>query len=269
MGFTERYRVEPGSKVRLEAWDSDDTGSLHDKTDAEARLAENVERLDKLQYLLYAEGKRALLVVFQAMDAGGKDGCIRHVMGPVNPQGCRVTSFKAPTRAELAHDFLWRVHQATPGKGEIGVFNRSHYEDVLIVRAREMVPKSVWRDRYDHINAFERLLADSGVHILKFYLHISKDEQLERFRKRLENPRKHWKANPKDFEERKLWDRYMAAYEDALSKCSTEHAPWFIVPANKKWFRNVLVSQVIVETLERLDMKLPEADFDISTIKIE
>jgi PPK2 family polyphosphate:nucleotide phosphotransferase len=189
-------------------------------------------------------------------------------MGPVNPQGCRVTSFKVPTPEELSHDFLWRVHRAVPPKGMIGIFNRSHYEDVLVVRVRKLAPKAVWSKRYRHINAFERLLADGGVHIVKFFLHISPDEQLERLKARLEDPTKHWKANPKDFDERKYWGDYTAAYEDALSKCSTKHAPWFVIPANRKWFRNLAVSEILVETLESLDMKLPEAEFDVSKIAV-
>jgi len=268
MNFTKRYIVEPGRKVSLAKRDPDDCAGIDSKKQARAILARNHDRLAKLQYLLYAENKRALLIILQAMDAGGKDGTIRHVMGPVNPQGCRVTSFKVPTPEELSHDFLWRVHEAVPPRGMIGIFNRSHYEDVLVVRVRKLAPRSVWSKRYRHINAFERLLADGGVHIVKFFLHVGKDEQLERLKARLEDPTKHWKANPKDFDERKYWGDYMAAYEDALSKCSTRHAPWFVIPANRKWFRNLAVSEILVETLESLDMQLPQAELDVSQIVV-
>ena len=267
--YCEQFRAEPGKKVDLSDHDPGYRRDFDGRKEAKSALKKNVERLRELQYLLYAEDRRALLIVLQAMDAGGKDGTIRRVMGPINPQGCRVTSFKAPSDEELAHDYLWRVHKAVPRRGMIGVFNRSHYEDVLVVRVRELVAKSVWSKRYEHINAFEKLLADNDVHILKFFLHISRAEQLERFKKRLEDPRKQWKANPQDFEERKLWDDYMRAYEDALTKCSTEHAPWFIIPSDCKWYRNLVVSQIIVETLEGLDMKLPEAEFDVSDIVVE
>jgi PPK2 family polyphosphate:nucleotide phosphotransferase len=203
------------------------------------------------------------------MDAGGKDGTIRKIMSGVNPQGVRVTSFKRPTEEELAHDFLWRIHRAVPGRGMIGIFNRSHYEDVLVVRVHNIVPKSVWQQRYDHINNFERLLADSGVTILKFYLHISKEEQKERLQARLDRPHKRWKFDPRDLEERKLWDDYMAAFEAALSRCSTEVAPWHIVPANKKWYRNLVISETIVETLGGLDLKYPKPVADLDGLVVE
>jgi PPK2 family polyphosphate:nucleotide phosphotransferase len=282
MKLSKRFIVVPGSKVKLSGRDPDDTAGYRRKQDAKAALAGNVKRLAELQYLLYAENRRALLVVLQAMDAGGKDGTIRHVMGPMNPQSCKVTSFKAPTEEELAHDFLWRIHRAVPRKGEIGIFNRSHYEDVLIVRVHAeaakpgasqprpaAVPKAVWSKRYEQINAFEKALTAAGVHILKFFLHISKDEQLKRLKRRLEDPRRHWKADPRDFAERKLWEAYMAAYEDALSKCSTKRAPWYVIPANKKWFRNLAVSEIIAETLESLHMKFPKPAFDVSKIVAE
>ena len=203
------------------------------------------------------------------MDAGGKDGTIRHVMTGVNPQGCKVTSFKAPSDEEIDHDFLWRIHKAVPGKGEIGIFNRSHYEDVLIVRVHDLVPKSVWSKRYAQINAFEQNLATSNATILKFYLHISKDEQKERFQERIDRPEKNWKVNPADFEERKYWDDYTRAYEEMLKRCSTDVAPWFVIPSNKKWFRNFAVSQIIVEALEALDMKYPKPTCDVSKIVLE
>jgi PPK2 family polyphosphate:nucleotide phosphotransferase len=264
--LAERFAVGPGTKVRLGQWDPDDTAGYKDKEAAQEALARNIERLAELEYLLYAENRRAMLVVLQAMDGGGKDGTIRHVMTGLNPQSCRVTAFKAPSAAELAHDFLWRVHAAAPAKGEIGIFNRSHYEDVLVVRVRGLAPRSVWSRRYRAINEFERTLAESGVVILKFFLHISKREQAKRLRARLEDPTKNWKLNPTDFEDRGRWGRYMQAYEAALSRCSTPHAPWFVIPANKKWFRNLAVSEIMVNALERLHMKLPKAKFDPSKI---
>ncbi|MBN2134070.1 MAG: polyphosphate kinase 2 family protein [Sedimentisphaerales bacterium] len=269
MNFSERFKVKPDAKVKLARWDPDDTADVADKKSARKRMEKNRERLAELQYLLYAENKRSVLIVLQAMDAGGKDGTIRHVMGPLNPQSCKVVSFKTPTEEELAHDFLWRIHRAAPRKGEIRIFNRSHYEDVLIVRVHNMVPRSVWSKRYDQINEFERTLALNGTHILKFYLHISKDEQLERFRARLEDPTKHWKANPKDFEERRYWPDYSKAYEDALGKCSTAHAPWFVIPANKKWFRNLVISEILVKHLAKLRMAFPEPPADLSKIKLK
>jgi len=266
--LAERFLVKPGSRVRLRDRDPDDTAGLGGSADAKPLLEENLARLQDLQYLLYAENRRAVLVIFQAMDAGGKDGTIRHVLGPLNPQGVRVTSFRTPTEEELAHDFLWRIHRAAPRHGEIGVFNRSHYEDVLIVRVRDLVPKRVWSKRYVHINAFEAMLADSGVVLLKCFLHISKEEQLRRFRKRVEDPSKYWKANLQDFDERKAWDDYTRAYEAALSRCSTERAPWFVIPANKKWFRNLAVSQILRERLEALKMAFPKPSFDVSTVDL-
>jgi len=269
MDFAEQFRVRPGTKVRLADHDPGFTKPYASKKDARKHTAQHVAELEKLQYLLYAESKRSLLIVLQAMDAGGKDGTIRHVMGPINPQGCQVTSFKVPTPEELAHDFLWRIHKAVPRHGQIGIFNRSHYEDVLVVRVHNLVPKGVWSKRYAQINAFEKCLADSRVHVLKFFLNISKDEQLARFRDRLRDPDRQWKASPADFAERKLWDDYQQAYEAALSRCSTAAAPWFIIPANHKWFRNLAVSAILVQTLRRLDMKFPKPAFDISKIVVE
>jgi PPK2 family polyphosphate:nucleotide phosphotransferase len=209
-----------------------------------------------------------LLIVLQAMDAGGKDGTIRSIMSGVNPQGVTVTSFKAPTAAELAHDFLWRIHQAVPARGMIGIFNRSHYEDVLVARVKNLVTKRVWQTRYEHINNFEQLLVDSGVTLLKFYLHISKDEQKERLQARLDEPDKRWKFNPGDLAERERWDDYMQAFEDVFEKCSPKAAPWYIVPANRKWYRNVLISGTIVKTLESLKMKYPAPAEDLDKIVI-
>jgi PPK2 family polyphosphate:nucleotide phosphotransferase len=269
MKYHKRFRVKPGARVQLEERDPEDTGGLADKTKAEKPMQKNLARLSELQYLLYAEGRRALLVVLQAMDAGGKDGTIRHVMSGLNPQSCRVTSFKAPSAAELAHDFLWRIHAAVPAKGEIGIFNRSHYEDVLVARVRGLVREEVWRARYDQINRFEEFLLKNDIRILKFFLHISKSEQRKRLEERLKDPTKNWKISPADLAERKRWGDYVEAYEDALSRCSTEEAPWFIIPANHKWFRNLAVSQIIVEALDAMDMKFPAASFDVSKVRLK
>jgi PPK2 family polyphosphate:nucleotide phosphotransferase len=269
MKLLERFLVKPDAKVRLSDHDPDYCEGFGPKEDAPKHLDKFHRRLADLQELLYAEGKRSLLIVLQAMDAGGKDGTIRHVMSSINPQGCRVTSFKAPTGEELAHDFLWRIHKAAPRRGEIGIFNRSHYEDVLIVRVHDLVHKEVWSRRFDQINAFEAALTAGGAHILKFFLHISRDEQLKRFKERLDNPAKHWKVNPEDFKERSYWEQYMDAYADAIGRCSTRHAPWFVIPANKKWFRNLAISKIIVETLEGLDMKYPKPSFDVSKIVVK
>jgi PPK2 family polyphosphate:nucleotide phosphotransferase len=264
----EKLMVKPGSRLKLADRDPDDThGYTKEKADRELRKHET--QLSDLQDLLYAEKKHSLLIVLQALDAGGKDGTIRHVMSHANPQSCDVTSFKSPTEEELGHDFLWRVHKAVPIKGTIGIFNRSHYEDVLIARVHELVPKAVWSKRYGLINDFESLLAASGVKIIKFFLHISKEEQKKRFESRLTNPIKLWKASEADFAERRFWDDYTAAFEDALSKCSVEHAPWYVIPANKKWFRNLAVSRIIVETLQGLKMKYPKASIDPSKVVID
>jgi PPK2 family polyphosphate:nucleotide phosphotransferase len=269
MNFTRAFMVKPKQKVKLPAWDPGYSGPFRRKREANERLKRNIARLSELQYLLYAENKHALLIVLQAMDAGGKDGTIRHVMSGVNPQGCKVTSFKVPSAEEADHDFLWRIHKAAPGRGEIGIFNRSHYEDVLVVRVHGLVPRSVWSKRYRQINQFEKILAENNVKILKFFLHISKDEQKRRFQKRLDRPDKNWKVNPADFEERRYWDEYVEAYEDVLNRCSTDYAPWFTIPADKKWFRNLAVSEIIVETLAKLDMKFPPPPCDLSKIVIE
>ncbi len=257
-----------GQRVRLADYDPNYTGPYTRKKDVQKQLKHNRRRLRALQEVLYAEHKHALLVVLQAMDAGGKDGSIRHVMRGVNPQGVQVTSFKVPTPEELAHDFLWRVHRRVPGRGTIGIFNRSHYEDVLVVRVENLVPPDVWQARYEHINAFERLLADSGVTILKFYLHISKDEQKRRFQERLTKPEKFWKFSRGDLAVRAKWDEYMAAYEDALTRCNTTVAPWHIVPANHKWYRNVVISNTIIAALEKLDMHYPPPEPGIEAITI-
>jgi PPK2 family polyphosphate:nucleotide phosphotransferase len=269
LDLAQRLRVKPGSRLHLDRVDPAATPGVRDRAQAERRLEANVKRLFALQYKLYAENRRSLLIVLQAMDAAGKDGTIRHVMSGLNPQGCSVKAFKAPAGDELEHDYLWRVHQALPARGDIGIFNRSHYEEVLVVRVRELVPRSVWSKRYEQINAFEETIAETGTVILKFFLHISKDEQKRRFQERLDDPRKRWKFAPSDLETRERWDDYMEAYQDALSRCSTKHAPWFVIPADRKWYRNLAVAEIIVETLEGLDMKFPKPTFDPKTIHIE
>ena len=255
--MSQPIRIPNGPRVRLKDFDPGDTTRCRDKDEALEVLQKQVRRMAELQQVLFAQGKHALLIVLQGMDGAGKDGTIRHVMSGLNPQGCRVTAFKAPTPEERAHDFLWRVHRETPPLRWIGIFNRSHYEDVLAARVLEIVPRSVWRGRYDHINHFEKLLADSDVTVLKFFLHISKDEQKERLEKRLEDPRRAWKFDPVDRENRKRWKDYMAAYEDAINRCNTPWAPWHIVPANKKWYRNLVVSERVVRTLEEMHLEYP------------
>ncbi|MAS34545.1 MAG: polyphosphate kinase [Anaerolineaceae bacterium] len=257
----------PGKKVNLSKFDPDYKGD-YDKGMAREEERELEDKLADLQERLYAEGKQSLLIVLQAMDAGGKDSTIKHVFDQVNPQGVRVTSFKVPTAEELAHDFLWRVHQKAPAKGYIGIFNRSHYEDVLVVRVNEYVPRPVWEKRYDQINAFERLLAESGTRILKFFLHISREEQKERFLERLNKPDKHWKFSRGDLPVREKWDDYMSAYEDALTRCNTDYAPWHIVPANRKWYRNLVITRTIVRTLEAMNPQFPPAEPDLDQIVI-
>jgi PPK2 family polyphosphate:nucleotide phosphotransferase len=265
--FSKELVVKPGKKMRLADWDPEDTLGWDKGHKTQHSLEKSIEKLDQLQYLLYAEHKRALLIVLQGLDAAGKDGTIRHVIAGVNPQGCKVTPFKKPSVEETEHDFLWRIHKAVPEHGDIGIFNRSHYEDVLVVRVHDLVPKDVWTKRYDQINEFERMLHQNNVKILKFFLHISKDEQKKRFQQRIDDPDRRWKISEADFAERKFWDDYTRAYEDALAKCSTPHAPWFIVPSNKKWFRNLAVSHIITETLESMDMKFPAPTVDIKKLK--
>lgn len=266
----DRYRVQPGSPVKLSEWDPNDGSAFPvEKKEGRERLQELNFKLEELQELLFAEDKHKVLIVLQAMDTGGKDGTIRHVFEGVNPQGVRVTNFKKPSAEELDHDYLWRVHKQVPGRGEIVIFNRSHYEDVLVVRVHSLVPKDVWSRRYDHINQFERMLIDEGTTILKFYLNIDLIEQKERFQARLDEPNKRWKFNPQDLEERKLWPHYMDAYEEVLERTSTAWAPWYIVPANRKWYRNLVVGTVIVETLMGLDMHYPEIDYAPDDFKIE
>ncbi len=267
MTFDDRFRVEPGKVPDLAQIDPAYKAEHTDHAAANAEIEHFAQRLRELQYVLYAEGSRSLLICLQAMDTGGKDGTIRHVLGYMNPQGCRVQAFKVPTPEEAAHDFLWRAHKAVPGRGEVVIFNRSHYEDVLVVRVHDLVPKTVWTARYDAINAFEKYLTDNGVHILKFFLHISREEQLERFKKRLEDPARQWKISESDYAERPRWDDYQRAYEDALGRCSTAWAPWFVVPAVHKWFRNLVVSRIVVEYLEGLGMQFPKPRVDLEEIR--
>ncbi len=265
-----QYLVKPAKKVNLSKWDPNDTGDFKGgKEEGLAKLEKLNGKLETLQELMFAEHKHKVLVVLQAMDTGGKDGTIRRVFDRVNPAGVRVASFKAPTEEELDHDYLWRVHKQVPGKGELVVFNRSHYEDVLVVRVHNYVPPEVWGKRFDQINEFERNLAENGTTILKFYLHIDLDEQKERLQARLDDPTKHWKFRLGDLEERKLWPDYMKAFEDVLSKTSTEYAPWYIIPANRKWFRDLVISSVLVDTLEGLNMKYPESEENLDGVVIE
>ena len=267
MKYIKKFRVEPGSKVDLSKVDASfkDTHESHEHALPEIELYS--QKLHDLQYLMYAEGKRSLLICLQGRDAAGKDGTINHVLGAMNPQGCPVTGFKVPSKEEAAHDFLWRYHKATPGTGQVAIFNRSHYEDVLVVRVHNLVPKAVWSKRYKHINNFEKMLYDNGTHILKFYLHIDAEEELKRFKMRIDDPARHWKISDGDYAERPFWDAYTSAFEDSLSKCSTEHAPWFIIPSNHKWFRNLAISKIVSETLESLNMKFPKPTVDINEIK--
>ena len=266
----DRYRIKPNSHVDLSQWDPNDTqGFDGHKDDAAGRLQELTLELEGLQELLYAEHKHKILIILQGMDTSGKDGTISHVFEGVNPQGVRVANFKAPSPEELDHDYLWRVHRQVPGKGEMVIFNRSHYEDVLVVRVHELVPPEVWALRFSQITDFERLLSEEGTTILKFYLHIDKDEQKARLQARLDEPVKNWKFNPLDLKERELWGDYIKAYEDVLSKTSTDRAPWYIVPANRKWFRNLVVATVLVETLNGLQMQYPEPAKGLDQIKIK
>src|SRR6266852_3352300 len=254
MDLAKNCIVKPGSKLRLKDRDPDETFG---KSRSDKALEKTLERLQRLQHLLYADRRYALLIVLQALDAGGKDGTIRHVMSGVNPQGCKVTAFKVPSSEERSHDFLWRVHKAVPEQGDMGIFNRSHYEDVLVARVHHIVPKEVWSKRYRHMNDFERMLSENGVSILKFFLHISKEEQKRRLQARIFDPLRNWKLSLADFEERKYWDDYLKAYEDALHKCSTSWAPWHVIPADHKWFRNYLVAELTVQALEDMKLKYP------------
>jgi PPK2 family polyphosphate:nucleotide phosphotransferase len=267
MDYRKKFLVEPGTKVRLSKIDPAYTGKYESHDTAAPEIAKHVARMAKLQYLLYADGDQSVLVVLQALDAAGKDGVVRHVFSGMNPQGTSVFGFKQPSKEEAAHDFLWRAHLRTPGKGEVVIFNRSHYEDVLVVRVHKLVPHSVWSKRYDLINDFEKMLAASGTRILKFYLHISPQEQLARFAQRLDDPSRNWKISDSDYSERELWPQYVDAYEDAMALTSTKRAPWYVIPANHKWFRDLAVSQIIANTMDEMGLKLPPAHVDLANIR--
>ena len=262
------YRVQPGKPIVLAEFDPNDCEHYKKKKHVEEELQKQRDRVGKLQERLYAENKRSLLIVLQAMDTGGKDGTIKHVFSGVNPQGCRVWSFKKPSDEESSHDFLWRYHQRTPQRGMINIFNRSHYEDVLIVRVKELVPESVWRERYHVINNFEQTLTLSNITVIKFFLHISKDEQKRRLQSRLDDPDKRWKFSSNDIKEREYWDDYQAAFEDAINNCSTSYAPWYVVPANNKWYRNLVIARTIADTLEAMNPQYPAAEAGLEKIVI-
>src|SRR5919112_3236442 len=263
-----RYRVEPGTTLRLGAVDPNESEQYQSKKDIKDELGTQVARIRDLQARLYAERKQSLLIVLQAMDTGGKDGTIRGVFEGVNPQGCQVWSFKAPSTEELEHDFLWRYHQKTPGRGMITIFNRSHYEEVLIVRIKQLMPEEVWRHRYAMINEFEHMLTLNNTAVIKFYLHISKDEPKHRLQSRLDDPAKHWKFSSADLKERVYWDDYMGAFEDAISPCATDYAPWYVIPANKKWYRNLVVARTIADTLEAMNPQYPPAEAGLEAMVI-
>lgn len=263
-----RWRVEPGQPFRLAEVDPGAREHYRHKKDVAEELARTRARIQQLQERLYAEHRRSLLIVLQAMDTGGKDGTIKHVFEGVNPQGCEVSSFKAPTATELDHDFLWRYHARVPGRGMLGIFNRSHYEDVLVVRVKNLVPEPVWRTRYDAINDFEAQLAASGVAMVKFFLHISRDEQKRRLQSRLDDPDKRWKLSAGDVTERRSWDAYQEAFEEALVRCSTPVAPWYVVPGNAKWYRNLVVARTIADTLAAMQPRYPAAEKGLDRLVI-
>lgn len=264
-----RYRIPPDAKVALSDHDPDaKTGFEAGKIEGKKALPPLNDRLAELQHRLWAESRQSLLVVIQAIDTGGKDSTIRKVFTGVNPNGVRIASFGVPTELELAHDYLWRVHKEAPEDGYIKVFNRSHYEDVLVVRVKQLAAKATWSRRYRHIREFERMLADEGTTIVKFFLNISREEQRERLQARLDDPEKHWKFNKSDLDDRALWDDYQEAFEDALSETSTDYAPWYVVPANRKWYRNLVVSTVLIETLERMNPQYPEPEDGLDEVVI-
>ena len=268
MNLAKRLKVEPGSKVKLSDIDPDFHGAHKSEDEAKAELQHNLNRITELQRKLYADRRHCLLIVLQGIDGAGKDGTCWHVVSAMDPQGVSVTGFKQPSAEERDHDFLWRVHPHAPGLGQVAVFNRSHYEDVLVVRVHDLVPKHVWKQRYDFINDWERLLVDEkNTTILKFFLYISKEEQLSRFKDRLDDPARQWKISDSDYSERKLWDKYIDAFETAISKCSTKHAPWFVIPANHKWFRNLAVSEIVVRAMEDMNLSLPKPTVDLQQIR--
>ena len=268
--YLKKFIVKPGSKVRLKHFDAGYHGKHKSHEEALPDIQKYVQKMEQLQYLMYAERKHSLLVVLQGLDAAGKDGTVRHVLTGMNPAGCVAVGFKQPTAEELAHDFLWRVHPHVPAKGSVAIFNRSHYEDVLVVRVHELVPEEIWSKRYNEINDFEKLITkQNNTTILKFFLHISKQEQLARFAKRLDDPVRQWKISDSDYKERDYWGDYTEAFEDALNKTSTEHAPWFIIPSNHKWFRDLAISQIIVRAMEDMDMQLPKPMVNLAKIRRE
>jgi PPK2 family polyphosphate:nucleotide phosphotransferase len=268
--YLKKFMVDPGSKVRLKHFEPDYHGKHESHEEALPEIQKYVEKMEQLQYFMYAERKHSLLIVLQGLDAAGKDGVVRHVLTGMNPAGCISVNFKQPTAEALAHDFLWRVHPHVPCKGAVAIFNRSHYEDVLVVRVHELVPEKVWSKRYDEINEFEKLIATQNkTTILKFFLHISKQEQLARFAKRLDDPARQWKISESDYKEREYWGDYTEAFEDVLNKTSTERAPWFVIPSNHKWFRDLAVSQIIVRTMEEMDMQIPKPAVDLAKIRRE
>lgn len=266
--FSSKFSVKPGERVRLtDSWARETLG-MTDKADADARRDAHVREMAELQQRLWAEDRRAVLIVLQGMDTSGKDGTIRRVLSGLNPQGCQVTSFKRPTEEELDHDYLWRVHRVCPRRGQIGVFNRSHYEDVLVVRVHKLITPGECERRYDEINRFEKHLSDNGTRVIKFFLHISREEQRERLLERINDPLKGWKMEPADLRERRLWDQYQRAYEEALRRCSTREAPWYIIPSDRKWFRNYAISKIMVEVLRSMDLRIPKRRFDPSKIRV-
>ncbi len=268
MNYSKKFRVKPGSKVDLSKIDAGFKDKYESHEHALPEIAKYDQSMHDLQYLMYAEGKQSLLIVLQGRDAAGKDGTINHVLSSMNPQGCRVSGFKVPTKEEAGHDFLWRYHKETPANGFVSIFNRSHYEDVLVQRVHNLAPKKIIKKRYEHINNFEKLLnEDNGTHILKFYLHIDAKEELIRFKQRIDDPARNWKISDADYAERPYWSEYTKAFELAIEKCSTEHAPWFIIPSNHKWFRNLAISQIVSDKLASLGMKFPEPTIDIDEIK--
>jgi PPK2 family polyphosphate:nucleotide phosphotransferase len=267
MQYESKFRVKPDQKLRLKHIDPDYKGHHETEQEAAVEIEHYRQKMAKMQSLLYAEKKRSVLVVLQALDAAGKDGTVNHVLSALNPQGATVVGFKKPTPDALEHDFLWRVHPHVPGKGEIAIFNRSHYEDVLVTRVHKLIDKATWLERYRRIRQFEDLLIENGNHILKFYLHISEQEQLARFAERLEDPARNWKISESDYSERALWDDYVAAFEDAIMATSTKDSPWFVIPANHKWFRNLAVSQIIADTMEGLKMSYPKPTVDLAEIR--
>ncbi len=267
MNYRKKFLVEHGSKVHLGKIDPAYSGKHASQQSSIEETAKQVERIGRLQYLLYADASQSLLIVLQGLDAAGKDGVIRHLFTGMNPQGTSVCDFKQPSKTELAHDFLWRVHRCAPGKGEVVIYNRSHYEDVLAVRVHKLVPRSVWSARYDLINDFETMLSENGTRILKFFLHISAAEQLERFRQRLDDPARRWKISDSDYSERELWPQYVEAYEEAIARTSSKRAPWYVIPSDHKWFRNLAISHIVADTMDAMGLKLPPPRVDLAVIR--